>query len=104
MRHGYFIAQTGEMHGDPEFAAQSKALFESLNVPMGCDHKSCPKGEACPDRYYKFCGTYDGASLAQADPEGPVSRVISMRDFFREEFKVMVHMLSLAKESPKTLN
>ena len=104
MRHGYFIAQTGEMRGDPEFAAQSKALFETLGVPQGCEHKNCPQGEACPDRCYKFCGTYDGASMAQHEPDSEVSRVICLRDFFREEFKVMVKMLPLVKEVAKTLN
>lgn len=81
MRHGYFIAETGEMHGDPEFAERSKALFEALDLNP------------------KFCGNYDGASMAQHDPEGPISKVICLRDFFRTEFKVIVHMLPLVKDA-----
>lgn len=102
MRHGYFIAQTGQLCGDPEFAAQSKELFESLGLPLGCDHKNCPKGEACEDRYYKFCNHYDGSSYCQKE-DGSISRVICLRDFFREEFKVMVHLLPLLEEN-KNLN
>jgi hypothetical protein len=85
MRNGYFIAQTGELKGDPEFAAQSKELFDSLGLNT------------------EFSGHYYGASFCQKE-DGTISRIICLRDFFREEFKVMVHMLPLLKPGDTTLN
>jgi hypothetical protein len=71
-RHGYYLPALGTMHGDPEFAEESRALW--------VHHGQNPDNP----------GRYDGVSIWEA-PDGTIVRRLMVQDYtVTEKIKVTI--------------